>query len=485
VAGLFALLAYPAVAVWYAGNEHFFDNAEPTITAIGWLFHVGQPLYPPPDSAHQYAHIYGPMAYILHGYALAGLGADIRASKALGAAAGIASLAFLYAAIRSHSAARRAASLTGICALLLLVFRDYSFWTRPDPLQLLAVSAALCFAATGTGYVAAALVGVASGLLWNLKFTGPLYSLPILALLHHRNGASATLVALVTGVVVTVMPFALFPNVSLAGYLSWVHLSAKTGLLLFALRQNLEWAAYFGLPVFLSYYAVPRERRRHEADWRDVIAALAVGACGVVLAAAKPGAGPYHLLPFLPIIFFVVSWQLSNSGAIGSIDPMVSRAAIAFLVATVAIALAQQAQLITVIRERATVREVDDIRAFASTHDGVVEMGYGQTEASSFGRPVLVFRNNSYLIDQPAVREHQLAGLEIPQATIDEVTSCRIRYWLIPKGETPFSAVDSYAAVFGRPLYAPEFRAAFTSAYQLVERTRYYDVWQCRTTIRP
>jgi hypothetical protein len=153
----------------------------------------------------------------------------------------------------------------------------------------------------------------------------------------------------------------------------------------------------------------------------------------------------------------------------------------AFLLVTVLVALAQQAQFIRTIRDRAALREVDDITAFADTHQGVVEMGYGGTEALSFARPVLVFRNDSYLLDQPAIREHQLAGVEVPRATIDALSSCRVSYWLIPKGEAPFSAVNSYAAVLLRPLYPPAFRAAIEATYNRAGSTRYYDVWQCAT----
>ena len=485
VAGVLGLCAYAAVAIWYASDLHFFDNAEPTITALGWLFHAGQPLYPAPDAAEQYAHIYGPMAYILHGVVLAALGPGIGVSKGLGAGAGMASLALLYAAIRPHGSAMRAASLTGVCALLLLMFRNYSFWTRPDPLQLLCISAALLLAASeracGRGHWRAVFVGLASGVLWNLKFTGPMYSLPVFALLRRRSGVRETALAAAVGIVAAAAPFVVFPNVSLADYLTWVRLSARTGLSLSVLRQNLEWAAYFGLPLLLSYYAVPREKRPSGPEWRDVMVALSVGICGVVIAAAKPGAGPYHLLPFLPIIVFVVSWQLSGFSLPAGPDPVAARGAVAFLLVTVLVAIAQQAQLITTIRARSTLLEADDIRQFAGSHPGTIEMGYGRTETLTLARPVLVFRNNSYLLDQPAVREHQLEGFEVSRATIDALLACRVNYWLIPRGEAPFSGVNSYAAVLLRPLYPLGFRRAFEATYKRVGTTAYYDVWQCRT----
>ncbi len=480
VAGLLGLVAYPAVAIWYASDPHFLDNAEPTIPAVGWLFSVGQPLYHSAESAERYTLIYGPLAYIFYGFVLRLLGPGLVISKALGAGAGMASLAFLFAAVRRHGSAFRAAALTGMCAVLLLAFRQYSFWTRPDPLQLLSVSAALFFAVSGSRYIPAALAGVASGVLWDLKFTGPLYSLPVFWLLHQRAGWRATVLASMTGIAVAIAPF-WFQNVSLSDYLFWIRLSAGTGTLLSMLRQNLEWALYLGLPLLLSYYAVPAEHRVGRRAWGGAVLATAIGVCGLVIAAAKPGAGPYHLIPFLPIVTYLVSWQTSAFSLSRVVrDPVLPRAAVAFVVVAVAIAAMQQAYLATSLLARKTLHEVEDVEHFASTHDGVVAMGYGRTEALSLARPVLVFRNNTYLLDQPAVREHQLAGIGIPPATAAALISCRVKYWLIPKGEAPFSGINGYAAVFGRPLYPPAFRQAFESAYRRVGNTTYYDVWQCQ-----
>jgi hypothetical protein len=115
-----------------ASDPHFFDNAEPVIPAVGWLFHAGRPVYHALDSPERYAHIYGPFAFIAHGWALGLLGPGIRVSKGLGAAAGLASLVLVYLLARRHVRRMPAFVLSGICALLLLLFRHYSFWTRPS-----------------------------------------------------------------------------------------------------------------------------------------------------------------------------------------------------------------------------------------------------------------------------------------------------------------------------------------------------------------
>ena len=94
IAGV-SLAAYTASALWYAAVPSYFDNAEPTIPAIAWLFHVGSPIYHASTSAERYAHIYGPFAFIFHAWLLGWFGPGIRTSKALGAAAGLTALAGL------------------------------------------------------------------------------------------------------------------------------------------------------------------------------------------------------------------------------------------------------------------------------------------------------------------------------------------------------------------------------------------------------
>jgi hypothetical protein len=479
--GLLGLVAYFGSAIWYASDPHFFDNAEPTMAAVGWLFHVGQPVYHAIDSAERYAHVYGPMAFMLQGFVLGAVGPSIAVSKALGAVAGLASVALVYAALQLHAPRRRAIVLTGVYALLLLVFRHYSFWTRPDSLQVMAVSASLLLAARARGYAALLAVGIASGVLWDLKFTGPLYSLPIFVLLHRRTGWTGVFVSAATGVVVAMAPFVAYDNVSLGHYVAWLRLSAQTGILLSTLRQNLEWAAYFSLPLLISYYALPRDRRPTGTEWRNMLLALLVGVAGVVIAAAKPGAGPYHLMPFLPVILFLVAWNMAHVPEDGSTDPVVPHAAIAFALTALVLAAANQAQLVSTMAERRTRGELEDVERFAREHAGVIAIGYGETEALSLERPALVFRSGVYLLDQPAVREHQLAGLEVPQATIDALAACRVDYWLIPKGEAPFAGRNSYTSMLLRPLFPDGFRRAFNAAHTRVETTTYFDVWRCRS----
>ena len=474
IVGITALLAYLATLIWYTLDQHFFDNAEPSVIAIAWLFHLGQPIYHAPASAERYAHIYGPLAFMIHGAALGALGPSLLISKGLSAGAAALGILLTFLAVRRHATGWRALTLAGVQALLLMGFKNFSYWTRPEPLQLLAVAAALLTATAGRGIGAAIGVGLASGVLWNLKLTGPLYSVPIFVLFQQRAGWRACIIAAAVGSIAAVLPFVLFENVSLANYLYWFRLSARTGLLLSTLKQNLEWAVYFCVPLLVAYFAAPVRVHRSLGEG-GLAAAMAV----LAIAAAKPGAGPYHLMPFLPTIAYLVARRTSAFDRRTVVEPMVARVAVAFVAAAVVVAVAQQATFVATMLERRTRDDAGDIERFARAQQDAVAMGYGATEAFSLARPVLTFHSGRYLIDQPAVREHQLEGIDIPPATLDALARCRIKYWLIPKGEAPFVGRNVYAAVFFRPIFSDAFREAFHAAYDKTGSTEYYDVWQC------
>jgi hypothetical protein len=481
---LLALAAYVAIAIGYARDEHYFDAAEPTMAAVSWVFALGKPLYHGVDAAERYAHIYGPMAFIPHGLVLRAFGPSLLASKLPGALAALVSLACTWLALRSTTSARRALTLTGACALVYLTFRNYTFWTRPEPLQLLCVSAALLVSVRMRGAIGAITLGLCAGVLWNLKITGPLYTLPLLLVFALRAGRRSAIVAITAGVATAAAPFAL-SNVSLEAYLLWVGLSARNGLLLSMLRQNIEWAGFLLLPLLVAWYGARPEDRPIDREWRWFVSSLLLAMAGVAVAASKPGAGPYHFTPFVPLVAYGVAAALRHHAPFahdrGARVLVASWAAAACLVA-----LAQQESFLRTMLAREATDEIGDLRGFMGAHPNlVVEMGYSGDDRLTFARPELVFRSGSYTIDAPAVQEHQLSGIALPAATIETIRGCRADVWLIPRGAAPFEGPNRYPQMALAPLFSVEFKAAFHDAYERDGATRYYDIWRCRARRAP
>jgi hypothetical protein len=478
-AGAIALATYAAIAIGYASDDHYFDAAEPTITAVGWLFALGQPLYHDVDAAARYAHIYGPMAFISHGLVLRAFGPSIEASKLLGAIAALASLACTWLALRRTTTNLRAWTLTGGCALVYLMFRNYTFWTRPEPLQLLCVGAGLLAALTTRSAGGSVALGLCMGVLWNLKITGPLYALPLLVLVAHRAGTWPVLVAVVAAIVAAAAPFAL-PNVSFTAWLTWVRLSAHNGLLLALLRQNIEWTAFLLLPLLVAFYPARAGDRPADREWRWFAGTLVLAMIGVAIAASKPGAGPYHLMPFVPLIAYGAAAALRGRDALAP-DRSARVLTGAWIAAACLVALVQQTSFLRTMQARDASDEASDLRAFLAAHPTlVVEMGYAGDDRLTFARPSLLFRTGAYTIDAPAVQEHQLSGVTLPPATLDAIHRCHTDVWLIPRGFAPFEGPNRYPQMQRAPLFSDAFKAAFHEAYVHDGTTRYYDVWRCR-----
>jgi hypothetical protein len=477
--GLTALAAYAGIAVWYGLDPRYFDPAEPTIPIVGWLFTLGQPIYHDVGAPTRYAHVYGPLAFILPGLMLQALGPGILASKALGVAAGLASLAATHASLAVAASRRRAIVLTGATALLYLVFRNYTFWTRPDPLLVLASATGVLIVARTSGAFAGLGLGLVAGVLAGAKFTGPLYVLPLFALLAARDGRGAALAALAAGGAATLLPFAL-PNVSLPDYLTWIELSAGNGLRFAALRQNLDWAAFLLLPL-AAVWIRPGAWSRLDRPSRLAAVALGTAMIAVAIAASKPGAGPYHLLPFAPVIAYGVASGLARRADAGE-PRLAAPAALAWVATATLAAVVQQASFFATLAGGSARQEIRDIETFLDRHPGAVaQMADSPYDRPTFIRPLLTFRSAVYLIDPPAVQEHQLSGVPLPAATIDAIRACRADAWLAPAGTEPFAGRNRYPAMALAPLFPDAFREAFHAAYARAERAGHYDVWRCRT----
>lgn len=478
-AALTLLAIYAAIAIAYAVTDHFFDPAEPTMPAVGWIAVHGQPVYPALDAAERYAHVYGPLAFLLPGVALRLFGASLLVAKGLGVATALAALGLTFLTLRRTPPAilgrsGLALTATAACAVVFLDFRDYTFWTRPEPFLLLLVAAAVWVVSARLGLVGAVGVGILAGLAVNFKITGALYLLPIVIALAVRDGWSMVPASAASALVVAILPF-LLPNVSLSHYVDWLRLSAGNGVVGSTLRQDAEWTIFLLLPL-----AALDARALRRPTGIALIASMGL----VAVAGAKPGGGPYHLLPFVPVIAWlaVEAWRRP---ADRQTPPLRVPAAVLLLAASViavALAILQQVSFHRVMYERASSSEAADLRTFLAAHRGqTVHVGHGRADVLTFVRPLAVFASGVYVLDAPAVQEHQRAGLPLPAATLEAVRSCRIDIWLLPKGSPPFEGANRYAPAEMPALFPAPFVEAFEARYVRVDATRYFDVWRCRT----
>jgi hypothetical protein len=478
-ASLIALIYYLGLAVWYATVPQQVDYAEPTMTAVAWLFRLDQPVYHAIDSAARYSHMYGPLAFAVPGVVLWLLGPSMFVAKAIGVTSALIALGLMWMTIRHATRDTWIAILAcGLCVLEFLMFRNLSFWSRPEPLQLVAVAIGLCAAARLSPVPAVLAMSVSMGLLWNLKITGPLYSLPIFVLLWTRTSVATVALSAVGAFIVAALPFVALPNVSFHDYLLWVRLSAQNGLRVAALKENIEWAVFVLVPVLVRL----SNPAPLPGGIRAVVSALILGLLGVIVAASKPGGGAHHLVPFLPVIAYVYAASVRLKPDTTGLELRTLGSWLAPFVATLLlIVFMQQEYFIRLATDRALAGSYDDVAEYLATHPGErVGMGYTSAEAMTFARTLVVFKTGEYLLDAPAMQEHQLSGLAVPQATIDAIRGCSMQTWLLPRGTPPFHLGNDYPQTGYAEIFPPAFIDAFHQHYVLQGQTLYYDVWRCR-----
>jgi len=473
-ASYIVLLVYGAIVVWYACKVTYFDTAEPTITAVASVFGAGKPLYPALDAAERYAHIYGPVLFIAHSSAMALFGQSILVSKAVGVVAVCASLLIAYCLFAEQAGRFAAVVAAAACALVYLDFGNATFWTRPEPLLILCTVTGLYGARTPRWPMAVLILGVTAGLSVNLKVSGPLYLLPAFVLLGSRHGRSVLAGAAGLAMLVGLGPF-LLTNISATHYLHYIQVSARNGLIAAQFRQNVEWALFLSAPLAGGLFAA---NDRLAALRRGDVFLISLGCslAAIAVIAAKPGAGPYHFLPSVPVLAYAVLRLPARVWQREWIRSLVAAACLTAL----GIAVPSQATMLETVSGRPLELSIDDVRRFADAHPSSrIAVGYSGTSRSSDARTVIVFRTRDYWLDAPAVQEHRLAGLPLPESTVHAMDECRAEYWLIPIGADAFAVPSAYWPDGPRYVFPDELRQAFFRRYERTGQTANFTVWEC------
>jgi hypothetical protein len=470
-AAIAGLAFYAGQVVAYVVTDGYYDHAEPSMASVSWVAMQGQPLYHELGSAERYAHVYGPWAFIVPGTVLLVLGPSLAASKAAGAGAGLMTLVISFFLLRRTTTFARAVGGAAVVAVGLLMFRNYAFWNRPDSLLAFGVSAAMLSAMSKRAFVRELGVGVSLGFMAGLKITAPLYGLAAVALLFEAGGWKSTVRMSIVAIVVWGAPYVWWPHADLRLHAEWLALAASSGVTTLLLAQNAAWAAFLALPLLYRWW------RGGARPDRPSLALLS-GMAGIVVLAAKPGSGPYHLLPFIPALVW-----LDAFGGVRNDVPTVGHSPDAWrralLVTGMVLAAGSQAYFLAGLHRTEWREASRELRALLAAQPASAQVGYADAGPLSYLRALAVFRSGRYQLDTPAVQEHQRAGVEIPDTTVDRFRRCETPVWILPRGE-PFSAVNAYPQTGHRRLFPESFRTTFLSHYSRKTSGRYYDVWVCK-----
>jgi 4-amino-4-deoxy-L-arabinose transferase-like glycosyltransferase len=474
----------------YVKSYFFLDHIEPSIASLSYIFQKGGPVYFSPEAAEIRCLLYGPLVYALNGFFMLVFGASIFSSKVGGVLAAWLSLALAFFALKKILGFRASSLFLGYISLIYLVSGVASFWNRPDPYISFFVALGLFSVLKTKKILAAAITGVALGLIANLKMHAWLYLMPVLCLLYSRYGIRFVIISIGAGVAAFFLPLLIFKNVSFQNYISSFVITIGHGLSIPTFLHN----AFFVLSYFvivpqmilLSIFSCNKESIREVyRENKTFILSLLCTVIIITILAAKPGADRHHFLPLAILFAYLYSLILKKvmSQKIYFQDQNLLLSAIIFLWIVLSLITSPGTRFYRNFTFTLTKRNqeamdiVKDIRTILAkypTHS--IEMGYGKDYYPAFYRPLLVFAGNDYFIDPPSLMELEVTGRSISGATLGYLKDCKTQAFLIPKGNRPFELNSLF---WPRPLFSEEFKRIFVENYELKEQTRHFDIWMC------
>lgn len=490
------MLAALAAAMWAnLRSEAFADHVQPAVASISALFWRGEPVYHAVSSLERYSLHYGPLLFAIVGTFQGLLGATVFATKLPATLAAIASLGFIHLVITKPKYRLEAWAWTGLAAAFFLHNFHLAFATRGDAFILLAVALGLFFA-TRERSRSAVFLGVCVGAAVNMKLHAFAYFLPVLVTAAGQNWSRrAKIGGIVAAAITALLPFLVFPQVSLANYADWLRVASKHGFGLQEYRSSVEWAGALAFPaIFGGVLLVIRTEEfarrflKGEAMW---LAALGCAFLLIIIPASKVGAGKHHLMPFIPIAvhfaariasFSIVSFRLSGVG------PVVASAVALSWIGGSSIAALHAANFIfkTSRLESAEAQrcqaELLQLRTEHTDSLLLVAPGGDESYPATFGRFRLVAAGMPAGIDPCAlmdfVRGNSGAVNVIGLTRTLSTKAGKPVLWIVAKGGYPFSLRTLYPP-YG-PLFSDSVRGLFRAEFTRVRSTEHFDVYQSR-----
>jgi hypothetical protein len=491
-----AMLAAFGAAVWaHLRSEAFADHVQPAVASIAALFWRGEPVYHALDSPERYSLHYGPLLFAIVGTFQGLLGATVFATKLPATLAALAALVFLHLTITRPGQRLEAWPWTGLAAAFFLHHFHLAFAARGDAFIVLAVALGLFFA-TRERSRSAILLGICIGAAVNLKLHALVYFLPVLVTAARQNWSRRAKVGgCIAAVVVALLPFVIFPQVSLANYFGWLGVASRHGFGIEEYRGSLEWAAALAFPALFAagIFVVRMEesaRRvlRGEAAW---LAAFGVAFLLIVIPASKVGAGKHHLMPLIPVALHfaarlaalsIVPFRLRGAG------PVLACAVTLSWIAGCALSALHAANFIyrTARADHVEAQRCQsDMMSLRTAHADAVLLvapAGDDTYRHTFARFRLVAEGMPAGIDPCAtmdfVRGNSGAVAVAGLTRAIEAESGRPVLWVVPKCGEPFS-MRTYYPPYG-PLFAEAVRAEFQRDFSRVRSTEFFDLYRRR-----
>lgn len=464
-------------ALGYLLTPLFFDHAEASIAAVAALWLKGGQIYTDLADVSRHSLLYGPWPYLVAAFFQKLGDAPLILSKV----PGVLNLVLLLTAYIFLGKALKATKLqiflsVALISTILLGFYQFSYWNRPDSYLMAYVSLGLLVITVDSvsPWFAYLGIGVLAGLASNSKLHGVLYFTPLVIHFLEAKKNQWSFVKLFSAAFVFILalisPF-LLANVGAENYMSWLKMASKHGIVIKDLIKNITFISCFILPlVFFGFHR----------KYKFTFGALIFAGLLVAVAASKPGAGPHHFIPFIPVI---VWWAVREYLLLPqSQQQKLSIVWVAFVLTISLNAVNRQKRIVALFSQtKQRVSEFADLQKInKEIPEGSLELGISDNPQyeSTFYKAFLVSQGRGLLFDGAALMDMKASGMDVPETTLSALKTCQVPYFVMPKEGVPWSILNFYGDT---PLFTQDLQNAFAAHYEKQRETDFFAVYKCKT----
>jgi hypothetical protein len=485
--GLGSFIILWLIGGWlYLTSGGFYAHVESCSVVVAQQWLHGQPLYPSPDYPDQYGMLYGPFGFVWLAGVLSLVPDPILASKISGGFWAVLAMGAFYLALRRRWDFATAVAGTGLMASELMAFYTdpgVVFGPLSDPILTASVSLGLlamtCGRSAGTVLLAASFI-----LAIDNKAHALLYFLPILAVWTCRHGVVLSLLTVTASLLMASLLF-LLPNVSLANFLFWLSMARHHP---FSPSVFLHNAFHLlRLVVLLTPFLVSVSWSRSWGRWSEdqILFGMLLLAAGImILPTSVQGAGPHHLVPFLPIVAYLFCAALHESPKGMPVTRVVVFALVALFCAC---QFARDVVLLRTVHRTVVAAQAQavqaDLRHILSVYPpSQIQMGIGDDKdyALTLYSPILYATGQPCVVHGCSYMDRKIAGLgDEPLRKI--LLAEQYRIWLVPRNDQPFSLTSFYDE---STIFSESVRETFAQHYAKTASSPFYDIYQAKGTAK-
>lgn len=474
----------------YLGWIGFAEQGEINFASVSCLLYQGYPLYTDIDFPARYSLQHGPIVYLLAGGIMKLFGASFLTAKLSGIIALLVAILISWIWFSKFLDKKDAFLLVGLETWILFHWH-HIYFIRPDSMMLLCVVVSMYIITTKQNRLLLILgLAIPLAIMANLKIHGVVYFFPIIAIAYQQLRWKNLLYAGGIALLLAILPF-LVPQISFTNYMIWLMQSIHHG---FSFGNFIPKVAMlmvlFLLPITIgSIYGA--NMRSFYLRNKSTILVLLFSLIVIAIIASKGGSGTNHLIPFVPIFFYLILLLVSeikkgDGVLLGVVRPnfltKLSSIMLALILVTITMSgITTEKRLFKMIVANDRRLMVQDIQSIEMLYAGkTIEVGYGEEKSYNVYDdliPLPVFHGNPLLIEAVALGDMTAVGLPIPLATIKSLEEGTIQVWLIPAGNKPFGMSHSPGRDSGNQMFGELFRQTFFENYKLVSSTPFFDIW--------